>query len=71
MLLLSFLVAISRVYLGYHTLEQVLVGGFIGIAWGLIYYSFSAMFLEQFLVDLKNSYYGKVLKLEWILSART
>jgi dolichyldiphosphatase len=35
---LAILVAASRIYLGYHTLNQVLVGSMVGIGYGGLWY---------------------------------
>ena len=60
---ITFLVCASRVYLEYHTPEQVSVGAIIGVLWGVFYYHFSVR-LEPIVDMFKNSYLGKSLKVE-------
>ncbi|CAO3596855.1 unnamed protein product [Absidia cylindrospora] len=38
MLTMSSLVCLSRIYLGYHTLGQVIIGSLVGVVFGLIWY---------------------------------
>ena len=45
LVILSGLVGLSRVYLGVHTVEQVIVGALLGIVVGRIWYDFSRLIL--------------------------
>ncbi|KAI8640860.1 DOLPP1 protein [Parasitella parasitica] len=51
MFTLAALVSGSRIYLGYHTLHQVIVGSLVGIAFGCVWYAFVNLLHETSFVD--------------------
>merc|ERR1711988_1384268 len=55
-LLLTVLVGISRVYLGYHTVNQVFVGGTVGTALALTWWGFSQWIFHSQAVKLRNCF---------------
>ena len=62
---ISAIVAFSRVYLKYHTIEQVLAGGSIGALLALVYFSVvSTQFVQDIIITVKTSSFGRKLKLE-------
>merc|ERR1712071_281465 len=62
---ISAIVAFSRVYLRYHTIEQVLAGGSIGALLALVYFSVvSTQFVQDIITTIKTSSFGQKLKLE-------
>ncbi|GAA5813014.1 hypothetical protein MFLAVUS_006480 [Mucor flavus] len=56
---LAILVSVSRIYLGYHTLNQVIIGSLVGIFFGLIWYTVTKLLHSfgaiDFILDLPIS----------------
>merc|ERR1712066_718936 len=60
----TIIVAFSRVYLRYYTLEQVLAGGTVGVLLAVVYFSVaSTRFVQDLASKLKTSQMGKKLKI--------
>lgn len=51
MFALAILVAVSRIYLGYHTLNQVIIGSLVGISFGLFWYSTTKFLHSHGIID--------------------
>jgi len=59
----SVIVLYSRVYLGYHTMPQIIVGAIIGAAFGLLWFFIVHVYITPFFLPITNSWLGTLLML--------
>ena len=68
---LSIFVLISRMYLGAHSLDQIIYGGLIGLSYLVIYRFWLQNFLYETLIDLLNQknkkVYGLITSILWLV----
>ena len=59
--IVSFIVVYSRVYLSYHTVEQVFYGGIIGALFAYLWFSLTQKFFTPIFPYIASSYLGELL----------